>query len=101
MHSPQPSLFTRDDTLLGVCQGLGEDLGFNPLWLRVAFAGSLDWKPAAVVGAYLALGVVVLLSRLISPNPRLAAAPDEPAEATAPLAAQPARSEPEPLPIAA
>ena len=33
--------FTREDTLFGVCEALGEDFRFNPLLLRVAFgAGS-------------------------------------------------------------
>jgi phage shock protein PspC (stress-responsive transcriptional regulator) len=30
MHQ-QPSLIARDETFLGVCAGLGEDFGINPL----------------------------------------------------------------------
>lgn len=70
MQTSQPSLIARDHTLLGVCEALGEDFGFNPMFLRVPFATMLLLSPTAVVAAYLALGVVVFLTRWISPNPR-------------------------------
>jgi phage shock protein C len=70
----QPSLIARDHTLLGICEGLGEDFGFNPLYLRVTFAVGLLWNPLAMIGAYAALGAVVLVSRLLAPNPRFARA---------------------------
>lgn len=54
--------------LFGICARVGEDFGFNPLWLRLAFAGLLILNPVAVIGAYFALGVVVLTSRLLFPN---------------------------------
>ena len=41
MHAAQPSLFRRPDTFFGVCEALGEDFGFNPIFLRVTFAGFL------------------------------------------------------------
>lgn len=59
------NLFTRDDTFFGVCEGLGEDLGFNANWLRALFAAGLLFNPVAVLATYAALGVVVLASRLI------------------------------------
>jgi phage shock protein PspC (stress-responsive transcriptional regulator) len=59
------NLLTRNDTLLGICQGLGEDFGFNPLWLRIVFATGLLWNPTVMVAGYLGLGVLVLASRLI------------------------------------
>ena len=65
-HNP----FTRGDTVLGICEALGEDFRFNPLLLRVAFAIGLFINPFATIGAYLGLGLVVLLSRLVVPNPR-------------------------------
>jgi phage shock protein PspC (stress-responsive transcriptional regulator) len=68
------NLITRDDTFLGVCEALGEDFRFNANWLRLAFGVSLLWNPMAVLGTYVGLGVIVALSRLISPNPRPAAA---------------------------
>jgi phage shock protein PspC (stress-responsive transcriptional regulator) len=69
------NLFTRDDTFLGVCQGLGDDLAFNPLWLRLAFGLMLFWNPIAMAAAYVGLGALVLLSRLVFPAPRAPAAP--------------------------
>jgi phage shock protein C len=90
MQASQPNLFLRDDTLLGVCQGIGDDFGFNPLWLRIAFAAALIWNPVYDVSAYLALGAVVLVSRLIVRNPRSATAA---AEAAAPADAANANAE--------
>jgi phage shock protein C len=73
MQSSQPALPFRDDNILGICQAVGDDFGFNPLWLRIAFAALLIFQPAAVVGAYLGLGLVVAFSRWLVPNPRQAA----------------------------
>jgi phage shock protein C len=74
MQSAQPSLFARDDTLLGVCEGLGEDLGINPLWLRLALIPPLFFYPLFTVGGYLAAGLIVMLSRLLFPKPRIVVA---------------------------
>jgi phage shock protein C len=82
MQSAQPNLLLRDDTLFGVCEALGEDFGFNPFWLRAALAAMFLWNPVATIGAYAAAGTVVLLSRLVSPNPRPVAAPAQAALAT-------------------
>ena len=72
------SLIRRDDTFLGICQAVGEDFGFNPTWLRILFALPLMFFPVQVLGAYLGLGVIVLLSRLLAPRPkRASAAPAE------------------------
>jgi phage shock protein C len=60
----------RSHNILGVCEGIGEDFGFNPLFLRVPFAASVLLSPTYAVAAYLALGAVVLLSRLLFPNVR-------------------------------
>jgi phage shock protein C len=87
MHDEQPNLLTRDDTFFGVCQGLGEDLGLNPLWLRLALTLALFASPLAAIGGYLALGALVLTTRLLFPPPQIATA--EPVAATpgqAPLA---------------
>jgi phage shock protein C len=97
--------FTREDTLFGVCEALGEDFRFNPLLLRVAFGAGLFLNPMLAIGGYAAAGVVVGLSRLISPNPRRPrAAVAEPAAVAAVEAApQPlhADNETELLPVAA
>jgi phage shock protein C len=74
MQTAQPALPFRDDNLLGICQAIGDDFGFNPLWLRLVFASALIWNPMIDIGAYLALGLVVMLTRLIVPNPRPARA---------------------------
>ena len=99
MHSEDGNLFTRDDTLLGVCEGLGEDLGFNPNWLRAALGAGLIWNPVAMIGVYLGLGVIVLFTRLVMPNPRRATAAAREA-AEAPVAAM-ADNRDEALPLAA
>lgn len=71
------NLLTRDDTLLGVCQALGDDFGFNPVYIRVALAASLLWNPVAIVGGYLAAGLLVALSRFAFPDRAAAAGPAE------------------------
>lgn len=77
MEATRESLFRRDDTFLGVCQALGEDFGFNPIYLRIAFALPMLYVPVATVAVYLGLGVVVLLSRLLAPRPKRQAAPQQ------------------------
>lgn len=59
------NLMMRNDTLLGVCKGLGEDFGFNPTYLRVALILPLFWFPLQMVVIYLGLGVVVFASRML------------------------------------
>ncbi len=86
MREFQPTnVLTRDDTFLGICEAIGEDFGISPFLLRLALGVTLVWSPLAAIGAYAALGVVVGLSRLIAPNPRIALAPAE-ASAGRPLA---------------
>lgn len=81
-----PAPAAHQDNLFGVCAAIGEDFGFNPLWLRIAFACGLLFSLEGVIAAYAALGVVVLVSRLVAPNPKKAPAP-----------ASEERVEPEPL----
>ena len=68
MQRSQENLFFRNDTIFGVCEAIGTDLGFNPNWLRLAFAAPIYWNPGLVVGIYLALGLVVLASRYAFPD---------------------------------
>lgn len=63
-------LSSSKDNLLGICHALGEDFGFNPLWLRLALGAAFVVQPAGVVIGYLALGLVVLVSRLAFPDRR-------------------------------
>jgi phage shock protein C len=61
----KPNLLLRDDTFFGVCEALGEDLGFHANWLRAALAVLLLYNPLAAIGAYAAAGAVVAFSRLV------------------------------------
>jgi phage shock protein C len=80
--------------LFGVCAAIGEDIGFDPLWLRIAFAVPLIWRPEIVLSAYVAAGLVVLASRLAYPKRKVTVAAAEPVTFVA-------RPAPEPLPLAA
>jgi phage shock protein C len=62
------SLPLRQHTIFGVCEGVGEDFGFNPIFLRVPLAAGVLWSPVLAIGAYLALGVLVLASRILFPR---------------------------------
>ena len=74
MQASRPSLFFRSDTFLGVCEALRQDFGFNVNYLRVALAVGLLFSPVATVAGYIAMGVLIALSRWIFP-PRTADAP--------------------------
>src|SRR3546814_1112596 len=37
MDSETTNLFRRRDTFFGICEAVGQDFGFNPLWLRLDF----------------------------------------------------------------
>lgn len=71
MQNANNNLLLRDDTFFGVCQGIGEDVGFNPNILRVAFAPLLFFSWQAAIGLYIGLGLLVLTTRLIAPNPKM------------------------------
>lgn len=58
----------RSHTILGVCEAVGEDFGFNPIFLRIPFAASVIWNPMIAFGAYFALGALVFASRLLFPK---------------------------------
>ncbi|WP_114953336.1 PspC domain-containing protein [Sphingosinicella terrae] len=80
MQTARPSLIARDDTFFGVCQGLGEDFGFNPNLLRVALAIGTFFNPVASLAAYGICGVVVVATRLLVPDPKQAPAATTAAE---------------------
>ena len=79
-YTPLP---LRAHTILGVCEAIGEDFGFNPVFLRIPLAVCVIWSPLVAFGTYFALGGVVLLSRLLFPRPKS----DTPVSAAAPAAA--------------
>jgi phage shock protein PspC (stress-responsive transcriptional regulator) len=70
----------RPHTILGVCEAIGEDFGFNPVLLRIPFAATVLWSPAITLAAYFVLGAAVLTSRLLFPKPKIAAAATEEAD---------------------
>ena len=69
-NEQQVPVTLRTHTILGVCEAIGEDFGFNPTLLRVPFAATVLISPMMAIGAYLALGAVVLVSRLLFPRPK-------------------------------
>lgn len=82
----QTNLLLRNDTILGVCEALGHDFGFNPNWLRVAFCVPIFWNPVMVVSMYLGLGVLVAATRFAFPDRHAevpAAAPARPLDVVA------------------
>jgi phage shock protein PspC (stress-responsive transcriptional regulator) len=96
MRLPKPSLLFRDDTVLGVCEALGRDFGFNPFFLRAALAASLLWNPVVIIGGYVAAAIVIGLVRIAFPDPQKA----EVTEAS-PAPAVEAQREAEPQALAA
>jgi len=68
-----PNVESNPDSLFGVCQAIGEDLGFNPFVLRLAFLGLGFFSIPASVAAYARLGIGVAASRWLFPaNPESA-----------------------------
>ena len=74
MQDNRGNLFTRNDTMLGVCEALGEDFGFNPQYLRALLAVLLVPFPVQVIAAYVTAGIVIAIARFVFPVPRRAAA---------------------------
>jgi phage shock protein C len=68
MPSANTNLLFRNDTVLGVCEAIGQDFGFHPNWLRLTLASLFYFFPAGVIGTYLALGVVVAFTRWVAPD---------------------------------
>lgn len=73
MTDPLTPPSPQEDNLFGICAALGEDFGFDPLWLRLALAFGLLFALEGVLLAYAALGLAVVVSRLLAPSPRSAA----------------------------
>lgn len=68
MPTARTNLLLRNDTVFGICEAIGQDLGFNPNWLRVALSAGLLWNPMAMILAYASLGVLVAVSRFAFPD---------------------------------
>ena len=69
MDNDTTNLFRRRDTF---CEAVGQDFGFNPLWLRLALIAPLFFFPVQTIAAYFGLGLIVLASRLLFPAPAAA-----------------------------
>lgn len=76
---PSTNLLLRNDTILGVCEAIGQDFGFHPNWLRLAFACVFYFNPVAVIGVYLGLGLLVAATRWVAPNEVVPAVAGQPA----------------------
>lgn len=83
----EQNLFLRNDTIFGICEGIGQDFGFNANYLRIAFCSLLYFNPVAVIGSYFALGAAVALSRWLYPAPRQSTAPRQASITEAPAVA--------------
>ena len=95
MHNVQPTepaLPFRGDTMLGACEAIGQDFGFNPNWLRIVLGSLVLWNPWGAFAIYLGLAFVVGLSRLVAPQ-RLARVEEAPKPEI--------QAEAQPLPLAA
>lgn len=79
------NLFLRNDTIFGVCEGLGQDLGINPNFLRVPLAAGIIFAPVQVIAVYAVLGLVVLATRYLFADRQVATAlvHEEPVETAA------------------
>ena len=64
----------RNDTMLGVCTGLGEEFGINPNFLRVAIASLFLVSFKTAIGIYLALGFALAVGRLLFRDKKAATA---------------------------
>ena len=56
------------DSLFGICQSIGDHVGFNPLYLRLSLFVLMLFNPIAMACAYAGLGAVVGLSHFIFPK---------------------------------
>jgi len=62
------SYFNRPDTMLGVCQAIGDDMGINPNWIRLAFAAGFFFFPWQSALAYVGLWGLSALLRKVWPD---------------------------------
>jgi hypothetical protein len=75
MHNAQPIAHEAEeytaepDKLFGICFSVGDALGFNPFYLRVALIALMVFSPVASIATYAGLGAVVLLAHMVFPKP--------------------------------
>jgi len=69
-YQTQADAPARKDNLLGICHAIGEDFGFNPIFLRIPLAVGIVVNAQWTLIAYAAMGVAVLASRLLIRKPK-------------------------------
>jgi phage shock protein C len=74
MTTASPTFLGRSDTFFGVCEAIGQDLGFNANWLRIALGVGVLFAPVAVIVTYGVLALAVVVSRAVAPVARVASA---------------------------
>ncbi|WP_454882793.1 PspC domain-containing protein [Sphingomonas oryzagri] len=72
-YQTQTDASANKDNLLGICHAIGEDFGFNPIFLRIPLAAMIVVNAKWTLIAYAAMGVVVLASRLLIRKPKVKA----------------------------
>ena len=90
-HEQNVALPMRSQTLLGVCEAIGEDFGFNANYIRVPLGAIVVFNIWGAIAVYLGLGLVVLASRMLFPKgdaPRNADAQVVPAHANSEVEAR-------------
>lgn len=87
-------LFLRNDTILGACEAIGRDFGFNPNWLRVGFCLAFFVNPPLIMAAYVVLAIPVAVSRWAFPP--VAQSTEAQVAPEAPAAPQPPEAPPAP-----
>ena len=63
------SIVSRDDTMFGACHAMGEDFGFNPVWLRLLFALLLFFHLPIAIASYAALTLIMIAVRVLVADP--------------------------------
>ena len=66
----KPPIFDRPETILGVCEALGDDFGISAHWFRAALFPLVLVFPWQTVAAYFGLALLVLVSRIAFPDRR-------------------------------
>ena len=57
MSTSNTNLVFRNDTVLGVCEAIGQDFGFHPNWLRLTLASLFYFFPMGVIGTSAFVGL--------------------------------------------
>ena len=69
-YHTQPDAPAARDNLLGVCHAIGEDFGFNPIFLRIPLAVGIIVSAKWTLIAYAAMALAVLASHLLIRKPK-------------------------------